>query len=187
MDDSVSDRVVILGYFSRGLYTGEFSSGGRALPSIQLPATVFCGFLREDDDTLVQISLELNEHGSAVAIMSVVEEYDKEMSSLARELVHFLEDTEDGDFSNYRPEHDMKAMTLHQEIQEWDCPFFSVSDSRWGAGGQPFTISDLFIHRLDIEDYDADDDEEEEDEDEDEDEEEDEDEDEDEEEEEEDS
>jgi hypothetical protein len=165
------DRVIILGYFSINMMTREFHSrDNRSLRYPTVGMTVFCGFLKktDEDDCPVQVHLQWNTLGSAVVVMQKVDEFEHEMTYFARDLIDHLDQNEDTDYHNYNSKLYMEALQFDREYDEWECPFFSVSDSRWCQGGQPFTISDhLFIHRMELEEeYEEDEDEDDEDDDE---------------------
>lgn len=129
------DAIIISGYYPVGAYFGNFQDAwGRRLPTPIVGRTVFCGRLQSDPDQKVEVELSLQKSEftpTAVATMRRVVHYSKEPLYAVR--------------SSYQ-ETAIRPLPS-KKVEEYSCPFFSVSDHEWYHGRRgPFEIADgLFV------------------------------------------
>jgi len=134
-ENKKEDRVVIRGYYTNGVFWGEFRNAwNQRMPYPMECKTVFCGHSKNHPWIKIEIPFRLSQRGMATVSMQYVRHYGKEMT-------HVIEE-------DYEENPDIESF-IGKEKSEFSCPFFSVSDERWSRYfQQPFTISSFLFRDI---------------------------------------
>jgi hypothetical protein len=126
-ENKKEDRVVIRGYYTNGVFWGEFRNAwNQRMPYPLECKTVFCGYSKNHPWIKIEIPFRLSQRRMATVSMQCVRRYGKDMTHVV------TVDAEEAEIESF----------IGKEKSEFSCPFFSVSDERWSEYfQQPFIIT----------------------------------------------